>query len=334
MIKTGSLLALLLLVASHQVYGEGLFTPPPPTIENYKESEEIATSSSSTNSTSHAIDGIYNQTLLLEKQVEAFREAQSVNTVPQRPPVQTSKLYAHLYAKYLEVEGKIVRLQGQLGVEKLTTKRFPYQFVTSEQLAYVLEESTQAMNEVLDNEMIDPPENIAKVSGKSVSNAYEKLWEISYLLDDVIGPPNSTKIYTHLQTAYADLEAIAQHLKVKTSITLPLSESDSPTAADSNIVGFRNMYKLARLQRTLGMKAVRVPSFPVGKITPADTYDTSDNIIVELARIKGHLNIQTNLEPSETPETITPAQVLQSMETIGHLTEHMLEQLEASHAES
>jgi hypothetical protein len=85
----------------------------------------------------------------------------------------------------------------------------------------------------------------------------------------------------------------------------------------SNIEGFRNLYRLAKLERKLGITAVRVADFPIGKIEPSDVYDMIKNISVELIRIKVKLGITT---PSPSPVVIegkTPAHILAELKNFG-----------------
>lgn len=280
----------------------------------------------------YSITDAYNQALFLEQQVKAMREAQQVTNIAKTPPVQTAKLPAHVYAKTLEVLEKIGRLQSQFGLPKTELEALSIQSISSEQVYESVVHLSGAMEEVLDNEMVDPPEDVKTVENKTASNAYEKMWEVSYLLDDLLGPINSVYIFTQLQDGMNDLNSIATKLSLDTHYSIP--KLKPATATDSNIAGFRNMYKLAKLERTLDMNAVRVPSFPVGKITPSDTFDTSNNMMVELARIKAHLDISEKPPKRELPDQISPSQILQEMEKFGVLANALTAQLETQYAAS
>ena len=52
-------------------------------------------------------------------------------------------------------------------------------------------------------------------------------------------------------------------------------------------------YKVVHLQSRLGMAPSDVPGAPSGDIAPADNYESVNRLLVELARIKAHLGVET-----------------------------------------
>jgi hypothetical protein len=70
-----------------------------------------------------------------------------------------------------------------------------------------------------------------------------------------------------------------------------------------------NMYRLARVQRTLGMEPFYVPPLPGGEITPSNVYDTAGILIGELHRIKRRLGVAEPTPPLVTVDGKTPSDV-------------------------
>ena len=52
-------------------------------------------------------------------------------------------------------------------------------------------------------------------------------------------------------------------------------------------------YKVINLQSRLGMAPSNVPDALLGDVTPADVYEAANRLLVELARIKAHLDIES-----------------------------------------
>jgi hypothetical protein len=134
-------------------------------------------------------------------------------------------------------------------------------------------------------------------------------------MDALVGPIDPKLVYANLMVATSDLKLIADKLGK------PMATGAQPDMTTlphhSNIEGFRNLYRLAKLERKLSMPAVRVADFPIGKIEPSDVYDTIKNISVELIRIKVRLGIST---PSPAPVLVEgkgPPHILAELKNFG-----------------
>ncbi len=274
---------------------------------------------------------VYQIATLLEMQVTGLKDARGVAKSVKIPPVQSDKLPIHVYAKALEVREKINRLQIKAGVPTIgpgamATKRF-----TPEDVFESVAQLNQAMDEILVKEGISVLNNAPNVIGKTPSSVYEKLWQVSFLLDTLVGGIKPHQVFNKTLKAREELQLIANALNYSATLSEP--EPRSATPNDVTIEGFRNMYRLAKLERALNMKAVRVSNFPAGKITPSEAYDATNNMLAELTRIKVALNIHDTIElQSSAASHTTPDQVLINMRAFGQLTDALLEKMGAKNA--
>ena len=259
---------------------------------------------------------VFQKASILERQLMKLREFEKVTDVPKVPSVQVGKLPIHVFSKALEVRDKIIRLQQKYGLAVLPEKSIPLRKITPQDAFEVVDEMTSEMEKILTQKGISINNtDVAFEEGKTPSNTYEKLWQDSYLLDALVGPIDPKLVYANVMVAKADLKEIAEKLG-KSMITGAEPEAGT-LPHHSNIEGFRNLYRLAKLERKLGIPAARVADFPIGKIEPSDVYDTIKNISVELIRIKVKLGITT---PSPSPVVIegkTPSHILAELKNFG-----------------
>lgn len=259
---------------------------------------------------------VFQKAVMLERNIQKLRETEKITDAPKVPSVQVGKLPIHVFSKALEVRQKIARLQAKYGLSVMADKSIPLRKISPADAFEVVDEIALAMTRVLSHKNIalDTSE-ITFEEGKTPSNTYEKLWQISYLLDALVGPIDPKSVYANLMVASADLKLIADKLGK------PLATGAQPDMTTlphhSNIEGFKNLYRLAKFERKLGISAVRVADFPIGKIEPSDVYDTIKNISVELIRIKVRLDITT---PSPAPVVIEgkgPPHILAELKNFG-----------------
>ena len=130
------------------------------------------------------------------------------------------------------------------------------------------------------------------------------------------------KVFRNVKVIQEEIKQIAARLQKSTAVT-EVSRIDGKRPEDVNIVAFRALYRVALLQRKLGMKVLDAPRFPSGKITPSDVYDSTNLIKAELVRIKVDQGVTT--PQAEVPEESgkTPSDVYQQMRRV----EMMLQQL-------
>lgn len=259
---------------------------------------------------------VFQKASILERQLIKLRAFEKITDTPKVPSVQVGKLPIHVFSKSLEVRDKLARLQTKYGLPVMSEKSMPLRKITPLDAFEVVDEMVEALSKVLSQKGISvSTDDIAFEEGKTPSNTYEKLWQVSYLFDALVGPIDPKLVYANVMVAKADLTLIAEKLG-KSMITGAEPEAGT-LPHHSNIEGFRNLYRLAKLERKLGIPAVRVADFPIGKIEPSDVYDMIKNISVELVRIKVKLGITTQSPSPVVIEGKTPSHILAELKNFG-----------------
>ncbi|WP_373018412.1 hypothetical protein [Thiomicrorhabdus sp.] len=251
----------------------------------------------------------------LENQIMAIRKDAKIRSKVSKPPVQTNKLPVHVYSKAIELNEKIIRLQQKFNLPTAEQKTIPVRDITPTDVFQIVQFLNEELGKVMEAKGLQF-EHAAFVDNKTPSSTYEKMMEVSLEMDDLIGPIDPNQVFRNSEIIDAEFDLIANKMGVKfPDRKVPLDKTASPY--DSTIEGFMNLYKIAKLERKLGIPAVRVSDFPVGKITPTEVYDMTNNILAELVRIKAKLGIT---DPASTPKLLEgkkPYEVHQLMVKVG-----------------
>lgn len=252
----------------------------------------------------------------LEMDVLSLIQQESPGKQPKTPYVQSNKLPVHVYAKATEINGKIIRLQKKMNLPTSELKTIPIRKITPSDVFNIVSFLREEMGILLKSKNINL--NTAEFEGaKTPSNVYEQLMRVSYALDVLVGNINPNLVFRNGLMIQSDLALIANKLNIQIpSATPKIIPGSKPF--DVNIEAFKNLYRIAAVERKLNLKPVRVSDFPIGKITPGDVYDTTNNILAELTRIKAKLNISEQTKSFSTPKGKKPTEVLQLMQTIGN----------------
>jgi len=255
----------------------------------------------------------------LQNEIIALRQSEGVTQKVTEPAVQTNKKPIHVYAKGVEVRNKIIRLQKKYGVPSLDPIGLPNFAATPGHVFQIVEPLTQAVKSINQSKG-NTAETAPFIPGKTPSNVYRKLWQVSYLFNGLIPPINPNLVYQNAHQAVLELEAILaeQDVPVPAEIIYDF-KGVKLTPYDVNVEAFKNMYLLARLSRAIEMTPSYAADFPIGKITPSEAYDTSNSILVEITRIKLALDIETSPPTTGIPSGKKPGDVLVQMRRVGQL---------------
>ncbi len=237
---------------------------------------------------------VYQVTEQIVLEVQVLREHLEASDTPRIPDLQTYKTPIHVFSKSLEVLKKIAVIQQSNGLKSLPEQQIPTKKITSSDV-YV--QAELVLQQVLN---IQAAKNISGsgvaaqlVSEKSSSHAYENLWKASFMLDELAKKIKVTDVYNNMQEAAARINIIAKHLKINVSSERP--KADKRTKSTQVLLqSYINLHKMVMLEKKLGLKPFRVPSFPKGKLTSSDAYDSVSMLIAEMSRVNTHLNIKNN----------------------------------------
>ena len=267
---------------------------------------------------------LYQQTENIIAEIRLLRQSLGIADAPRDPGVQVKKRPLHVYAKSLEIVEKIARAQKRLGLDPVAVPQIPLQKITSGDVFDVTQLVLQQVRRIKAKEGINQTIAPAPLTeNKTPSDVYENMWRASYLMDGLAGPTDPNLVYRNTQYILSELALIAPKLGVFLNGSAPAPLAGK-TPVDVNIEGFKNLHKTSILQRKLALTPLRVPTFPGGKITPADVFDTTNMLLAELVRLKVHFGIGQARAYMAPPQGKKPADVLAQMQQIGTSLDAML----------
>ncbi|HIG30365.1 MAG TPA: hypothetical protein EYQ50_22225 [Verrucomicrobiales bacterium] len=260
-------------------------------------------------------------------EIKLLRQASGATGVPREPGVQVKKVPFHVYAKYLEIMEKIRRTRDRMNLSEIQALSMPTKAILPKDIQdmgqRILHELREIKTELKVTATIAPaplPE------GKSPSNVYENLGRASYLLDGIAGETDPNDVFRNVRYVLRELTLIANQTNIPLNIEPPLMQPGK-RPHDVTLEGFKNLYKLVKVESKLGMTGFGVPHFPSGHITPSDALDTTNMLLAELVRIKVHLHILAPWEFLPVPEGKQPSDVLVLMRQVGLSLDQFLESL-------
>lgn len=253
---------------------------------------------------------VYHQASLVHAQVIALKKQQAPAFQSRVPGIQVGKTPLHAYGKSLELMEKILRYQEQHNLAQLKLPELPSQQVRPADVLGLLLQAQRQLDIVLADSHLNVDTVAVKrdLIARTPSDVYEKIWQISYVMDALVEPIKPADVMRNAQMIEEALVAIADRQGRKIDLPKASLISDK-TPQDVNLQFYKLLYKIAKLERSLQLKPLIVPSFPAGKIKPEDTYDTTGNILADLTRISIKLNIPAIKRKNIPRGKVTPSDV-------------------------
>ena len=258
----------------------------------------------------------------LTANINKIRQQQNITSDARKPGVQIAKTPIHAYTKALEVFEKVNRYKQSKGLATATLPTLPSKKVVPADVLALVKEISVQLTDINRALGINFTGNAKLPVGKTPSDVYENLWQSSYLLDDLVGAISPTFVHRNTLRIEQALIAIANKLGKSSQIAKP-EKPQGKKPIDANIQGFKVLYKLVELEKQLDLPPLRVPSFPAGKISPSDVYDTTNNVIAELTRINVKLGLPAVPKASLSTEKITPNEVIFQFKKIQLLLDNL-----------
>ena len=262
---------------------------------------------------------VYQQTRYIIDELQQLRRFRNIDTPAREPSIQIRKLPAHVYGKGLELLEKLIRFQQSLGLSPQPLPKAKIGKVTPGdvfQLTVRIREDIQAISNNLGLTLNTP--DIALKPGKLPSDVYESMWRASYLMDGLTKPIAPAYVLRNLEHIGAELTRIANQQRWNTQLP-EAPEIANKKPFDVTLLGFHALYHMADLQKKLNMPPTKVSTFPDGKITPSDAYDTTNNLQTEVNRVKAHLGLTEHIELPALKDGITPTHVYRQMWQVAQL---------------
>ncbi|MGB1236626.1 MAG: hypothetical protein ACPG4U_00370 [Pseudomonadales bacterium] len=258
--------------------------------------------------------------------IELIRHAQGIYSQAKEPEVQIDKVPLQVYVKSLEVRTKVIYLQRKFSQQPLAVKEVPLRALHSQDVFNSVTSLLEALQPIKAKLKIENSAQAPYVAGKTPANVYENLWQASYSLDELVGSISPNLVYRNMLYALEDTKMLAASLNVTLNDQVPpVTENVKPIAP--NIEGYKNLYRLARIERKLSLPAVGVRPFPSGEISPSDVFDTTNNILAELARLKVARAVTEPHGALALPSGKRPADVLEKMRLLGRYLDSIAQRI-------
>ncbi len=245
-------------------------------------------------------------------EVQHLRNKLGTTGTPRIPDVQVYKTPLHVYGKSLEVLKKLASINN----DAIFTQTIPLRKITLGDVFGQAELILKQVHKIQQQKSIGQAGvDAIYVDGKSPSNVYENLWKVSFMLDFLAKKITPTDVYYHVLEASVQIKDMAQQISVSTTSNLP--KTDAEITPDQVLLqGYLNVHQIVEFQKKIGLKPFRVPSYPIGKLTRSDVYDSVSMLIAEIARIKIHLKLQSNAEKPKPTSDKKRSDVLSAMLSI------------------
>ena len=257
----------------------------------------------------------YRSSLDLLAEIRILREELGAEDYPAEAEAQGDRAPLHVYAKSLEVMGKVSRVQRRLGMPGAKVGQIPVKVIgpgdVLASVSTILDQIRGIKSQMVITREIEPAPLEA---GKTTSMVYKNLADASFLLDGLVRRPlNPNDVYMNTMHLLDDLALIAAELRAPVNEEAPVVDGRK-TPKDVAQQVLRASYKMVNLQTRLGMDASSVPTLTLVRVTPSEVFDATNMLLAEAMRVKHHLGIDVErgeLAPSRNKQpTDVFAQVL------------------------
>ena len=259
----------------------------------------------------------------LTNNIRNIRKHLNINEPARQPGVQIAKTPLHVYAKGIEVYEKVNRFRESRNWPITALPTLPSEKISPADVFKLVRSTIGQLEDTAARLGIPSADEAPLPVGKTPSDVYENLWRGSYLMDGIVGAISPVFVHRNTLRIEAGLRQIAKKMNVQLA-DIEMKAVNGKKPIDANIEGFKVLYKIVELENKVGLPAVRVPGFPSGNISPSDVYDTTNNIIAELARINTKLALPTVPTAELSTSKITPNNVVQQFIKIQSMIDMLL----------
>ncbi len=280
---------------------------------------------------------VFTVTEYTRKRLERYRRVRGIRTLTRTPPAVQGLKPRHVYQKCLESLEKAERLRRQIGLGPTAVLRHPLRDITPTEvydLAIRLDEDLGILfrHIGMEHKVYSSALDATVFSNKTSSDVYRNMWQISLLLDTVLGTEGFTPgdVYPQAQMVLAETRIIAGKLGYTPEMPTP-DQRPGTEPRDVFELSIDLQKQIQQAQRRAGMRDIGLLSVPVaGNITPSDVNNQVRLILAELVVLKLFLGITEVAErPSLVVEDKVPADVYQVLGQVRTILKDIL-QMDAS----
>lgn len=256
---------------------------------------------------------VYGQAYLLKQKVLYLRKEANITDPLPFVEIQTGKEPRHVLQKSLEVLSKVNRYRINHNYGEIALPNYPSRKITpSDVFAY-----TKRLNEEVSpfcSEHFLKTLDIKVFYNKTPSDVYKILWEVSLGFDKLlgIGGFTPTDVYEQSQTIVAIAKFLRQSQGEFDEIQRPKTKDGLHPNHALN-TSYKLLNKIAKIQKKLWMTPTKVPEKVYKVTTPTQVYDSLQNIIAEMQRLKTRLGLERYFEIKQVKDDKTPSDVVANL---------------------
>ena len=232
----------------------------------------------------------------MQAEIEVLLAELATAHFPRPAEIIEGRAPVHVYAKSLEVIEKVIWVQRRLGLPPARMGHLPVKTVNTadvlDQVEYVLRELRSIKTRMAIAGRIEPA---PMRPGSTSSMNYRNLADASLMLDGLVGRTLApADVYRNALYILDELELVAAVLGVSLSFELaPVDQEITPADVTAQIL--RAIYRAINLQTRLQMEPSEVPVMTLVRVSPSESYDATNLLLAEIARIKAHLGVRSSV---------------------------------------
>ena len=256
---------------------------------------------------------VYAEAYLLKEKVKYLRKKSNITDSFPKVKTQSDKAPRHVLQKSLEVLYKINRYRINHNYGEISIPNYPSREITPSDVYAYTKRLNEEVSPFCDKKVLLRLKT-KKFYNKTPSDVYKILWEVSLGFDKLlgIGGFTPTDVYEQSQTIVAIARFLRQSQGNFDEIKKPFVKKGLHPNHALN-TSFKLLGKISELQTKLWMKPAKVPKKTYKVTTPTQVYDSLQNIIAEMQRLKTRLGIERYFEIKKVKSDKTPSDVVRNI---------------------
>ena len=257
---------------------------------------------------------VYSEAMLLKEKIIYIRNKEKVKSKFPKIDKQTNKAPRHVLQKSLEVLSKINKYRIVRSYGEIAIPSYPSRKITPDDVfAYVKRINEEITPFINDEEFLNSLK-LKQYYNKTPNDVYQLLWSVSLALDPLLGMRGYTPsdVYEQSETIVAIARFLRQSQGDFSDIKKPEIEKGLHPNHALN-TSYLLLRKIAKIEKKLWMKQTDVPKKSYRVITPTHVYDSLQNIIAEMQRLKRRIGVERYFEVKHTKDDKTPSDVVANL---------------------
>jgi len=262
---------------------------------------------------------VYTQADVLKQKVIYLRQQAGIKAKYPKIALQKNKSPRHVLQKSLEVLAKINRYRIINNYGQMSIPNYPSRAITPSDVYYYVKRLNMEVTPFIDNDQLRGKKFLNSLTlkdykNKTPSDVYQLLWSVSLAFDPLLGIRGftPTDVYEQSETIVAIAKFLRQSQGEFSKIIKPEAKKGLHPNHALN-TSYDLLRKIALIEKKLWMKQTTVPEKPYQVISPTHVYDSLQNIIAELQRLKTRLGVERFFEIKQVTEDKTPSDVVANL---------------------